>query len=88
VFFYHVLVELSGEECSGFSKMLGLHVMPSNRIFRTIKDVLDNDEKYKSDAFAAIHETMEGLHGIGAIDKQTMRQFDASCLSSVQELSL
>lgn len=44
-------------------------------------------KNYKSDAFAAIHETMEALHGVGAIDKQTMRQFDASCLSPVQELS-
>jgi len=36
--------------------------------------------KYKSDAFAAIHETAEGLHEIGAIDKRTMREFDKACL--------
>lgn len=38
-------------------------------------------KKYRSDPYAAIHETMEALHEIGAIDKQTMRAFDASCLT-------
>lgn len=28
-------------------------------------------KKYRSEAFAAIHETMEALHDIGAVDKQT-----------------
>ena len=36
--------------------------------------------QYKSEAFAAIHETMDALHQIGAIDKKTMRDFDVSCL--------
>ena len=36
---------------------------------------------YKSEALAALHEMMEGLHEGGAIDKQTMREFDASCLA-------
>jgi len=44
-------------------------------------------KKYRSDAFAAIHETMEGLHEIGAIDKQTMREFDEACLTPVQVLT-
>ena len=38
-------------------------------------------KKYRSEAHAAIHETMEALHEVGAIDKQTMREFDASCLT-------
>ena len=38
-------------------------------------------KKYRSDAFAAIHETMEALHDVGAIDKQTMREFDDTCLT-------
>lgn len=38
-------------------------------------------KKYRSDAYAAIHETMEALHGVGAIDKQTLREFDQSCLA-------
>ena len=44
-------------------------------------------KKYRSDAFAAIHETMEALHEVGAVDKQTMREFDAACLTPVEILS-
>ena len=31
---------------------------------------------YKSEALAAVHEMMEGFYEAGAIDKQTMREFD------------
>ncbi len=44
------------------------------------------DKKYRSDAMAAIHETMEALHKVGAVGKQTMRRFDDSCLTPVQPL--
>jgi len=44
-------------------------------------------KKYRSDATAAIHETMEALDKVGAIDKQTMRKFDDACLTPVQPLS-
>jgi putative transcriptional regulator len=44
-------------------------------------------KKYKSDAMAAIHETMEALRKVDAIDKQTMRLFDAACLTPVVSLS-
>ncbi len=44
-------------------------------------------KRYRSDAFAAMHETMEALHDIGAVDKQTMREFDDSCLTPVELLS-
>ena len=44
-------------------------------------------KNYRSDAFAAIHETMEALHDIGAIDKQTMREFDDACLTPVHVLA-
>jgi putative transcriptional regulator len=30
---------------------------------------------------------MEALHGVGAIDKQTMREFDDACLTPVEPLS-
>src|SRR5258705_7129246 len=43
--------------------------------------------KYRSDATAAIHEAMEALHKVGAIDKQTMRRFDDGCLTPVKPLS-
>jgi len=41
---------------------------------------------YRSDAFAAIHETMEALHRVGAISKVTMREFDEACLETVKEI--
>src|SRR5438270_4052104 len=43
-------------------------------------------KKYRSDAMAAIHETMEALHDISAIDKQTMRRFDDACLTPIRPL--
>ena len=42
---------------------------------------------YRSEAFAAIHETMDALHKVGAIDKQTMREFDETCLTTVRVLT-
>lgn len=35
---------------------------------------------YKNEPMAAVHEMMEGFHQSGAIDKQTMREFDDACL--------
>ena len=35
---------------------------------------------YQSRIAEAVHETAEGLHRIGAIDKTTMREFDVMCL--------
>jgi putative transcriptional regulator len=37
--------------------------------------------KFKSDAFEAIHDTVAGMHRAGTIDKATMRDFDATCLT-------
>jgi len=42
-------------------------------------------KKYKTDAFAAIHETMEALHEVGAIDKQTMKEFNHACLTPISK---
>lgn len=42
---------------------------------------------YKSEPLAAIHEMMEGFHQSGAIDKQTMREFDDGCLTAVEALT-
>jgi putative transcriptional regulator len=36
---------------------------------------------YRSEIAASVHEMMEGVYDAGLIDKQTMREFDASCLS-------
>ena len=45
------------------------------------------DKRYVSDAMAAIHETAEGLHQAGIIDKRTMRKFDLACLEPVHSFS-
>ncbi|MEO5346398.1 MAG: DNA-binding transcriptional regulator [Magnetococcus sp. YQC-9] len=42
---------------------------------------------YKSEAMEAIHQTMSEMYEAGAVDKQTMRRFDESCLTEVQDFS-
>lgn len=42
---------------------------------------------YKSEAMAAVHEMMEGLHDAGSIDKCTRREFDEACLAPAPVLS-
>jgi putative transcriptional regulator len=39
------------------------------------------NNKYKSDAFEAIHSSAAGMYRAGAINKATMRKFDESCLA-------
>ena len=34
----------------------------------------------------SVHETAEGLHAAGVMDKTTMRKFDAMCLTPVRPL--
>jgi putative transcriptional regulator len=36
---------------------------------------------------ASIHETAEGLHSAGVMDKRTLREFDELCLTPVQPLA-
>jgi putative transcriptional regulator len=43
--------------------------------------------KYRSGLSTAIHETASGLYRIGLMGKETMREFDASCLTAVEPLS-
>jgi DNA-binding transcriptional regulator YiaG len=42
---------------------------------------------YKSDALAAVHETASDMFEAGVIDKQTMRHFDESCLTTIHQFS-
>ncbi len=44
-------------------------------------------KQYRSSAMASIHETAEGLHAAGVMDKQTMRKFDDACLTPVRPLT-
>ena len=37
--------------------------------------------KFKSDAFEAIHSSASAMFKVGAIDKATMRHFDETCLT-------
>ena len=41
---------------------------------------------YRSPVMASIHETAEGLHPAGVLDKQTMRRFDDACLTQLRPL--
>lgn len=42
---------------------------------------------YKSEAFAAIHETAEALRANAIIDKTTMREFDEACLAPTEAIT-
>lgn len=44
------------------------------------------NKKYRSDAMAAIHETVGALRDVGAIDKKTMRRFEQACLTPIRPL--
>ena len=41
---------------------------------------MSQKNKFKSDAFEAIHSGVQGLYKAGGIDKATMREFDESCI--------
>lgn len=41
----------------------------------------------RSEALGSIHETMEALAEMGAVDKRTLREFDEACLTAVQAWS-
>ena len=44
-------------------------------------------KKFKSDILESVHTSAVALLKVGAIDKQTMRQFDERCLVTVPTLS-
>jgi putative transcriptional regulator len=41
-------------------------------------------KQYHSRVMAAIHETATDLHEAGLLDKRTMREFDAACLTPIR----
>ena len=45
------------------------------------------NKQYKSKIMAAVHETADDLHSAGIMPARTMREFDAICLTPVQELT-
>ena len=42
---------------------------------------------YRNRRLEALHKTGAALHKVGALDKATMRDLDAFCLTKVEELS-
>ncbi len=46
---------------------------------------MSKSKQYKSEAFAALHESMDALHRVEAIDKKIMREFDKACLETVPD---
>ncbi len=43
-------------------------------------------KQYRSRLMASVHETAEGLHEAGVMDKRTMRKFDELCLTPINPL--
>ncbi len=43
-------------------------------------------KSYRSEAAAAIYETVAGLYDAGLIDDQTLRDFDEPCLTQFDSL--
>ena len=51
------------------------------------KSIKTRPKKFRGRLSEAIHETASDLHRAGLLDKETMREFDASCLTAVAQLS-
>ena len=43
--------------------------------------------KYRSEIAEVVHEGVRGMHRLGLVDKQTMREFDIRCLTLVEDMS-
>jgi len=44
-------------------------------------------KKYRNKMMASVHEAAEDLYKVGGMDKKTMREFDALCLTTVVEMT-
>ncbi|WP_411269209.1 helix-turn-helix domain-containing protein [Sphingobium sp. SCG-1] len=44
-------------------------------------------KRAESPILASVHEAAAGLHRIGLVDKSTMREFDALCLTPVEPMA-
>jgi putative transcriptional regulator len=44
-------------------------------------------KRYRSDIARTVHRAARDSHRVGAMNKQTMREFDVLCLSEVSELT-
>ncbi len=50
---------------------------------RDVVEVILMKQQPKSDIMTAVHETAEGLNAAGVLPVQTLREFDALCLTPV-----
>jgi len=48
---------------------------------------MKKNKRYRSEVASVIHQTATGLFDSGVIDKQTMREFDESCLTPIHEFT-
>ena len=48
---------------------------------------MTKNRKVDKGILASVHKTAAGLHKAGLVDKATMREFDAICLTPVERLS-
>ncbi len=46
-----------------------------------------SSRRYRNRQLESLHETAAALYKVGALDKATMRDLDAFCLTNVEELS-
>ena len=42
---------------------------------------------YRNSRLEALHKTAAALHGVGALDKATMRDLESFCLTTVEDIS-
>lgn len=42
---------------------------------------MNDNNKYRSEVYEAIHEMVKALYSVGAISKETMEEYDVMCLS-------
>ncbi len=46
-----------------------------------------SNKQYRSDISRSIHTGVSRLHDLGIVDKATMRRFDETCLTSVDQMT-
>ena len=52
-----------------------------------VKQTKARQPAYRSDLLGVVHRMMADAHGVGVVDKVTMREFDQMCLTAVEPFS-
>lgn len=83
---------IEDDELADFRKLVkayaGLTTHQVNQLMRTTgwRFAMATKRKFKTEAFEAIHSSASAMYKVGAIDKETMRSFDSSCLAAPPRL--